>query len=380
VSFRLPLANHCAPSRPAVTRSCDKIAPAVSLTVEEGGSILVTINDVAKHAGVSNATVSRVLANKPHVTEAMRERVMQAITELKYNPDHTARRLRQQSESRVIGVLMRSVENHHFGTMLQGICDAAFRHQLTMIFYNIDFELHKQAFFLSVIQSERSAGLIVSPLNSQDNLDTLERVHDRGTAVVMADSTIQGWKYDAVRSDSYAGAYSAVQHLIAMGRRHIGTISGSTDITGGQERLAAYQDALRQHGLPVDPGAVFLGNFETPDGYTGMQTLLAQYPQMDAVFVANNSMTLGAWKALQERGIRVPDDIALVGFDDEPWYECVSPTITAVRQQPYQVGQAAVQVMLRRINGDNTNYEDVRLATELIVRESSGAVSETARP
>ena len=337
----------------------------------KGGVKLATINDVARLAGVSNATVSRVLANKPYVSQGLRERVLWAVRELDYNPDHTARRLRQQSESRVIGVLMRSVENRHFGTMLQGICDAAFEYQLTMIFYNTDPEPHKQSFFLNTIQSERSAGLIVSPLNSRDNLDILEQLHKRGTAVVLVDSTIDGWKYDAVYSDHYQGTYDAVQHLVDTGRRHIGMISGYTDITVGQDRFAAYKDVLHHNNIPFDPRAIIIGKFQTQDGYTGTQQLFEQYPEMDGLFVANNSMSLGAIKRLKELGAHVPDDIAFIGFDDEPWYECISPSITAVRQQSYLLGQKVVETMIRRINGDSVDYCEQRLAAELIVREST---------
>ena len=331
----------------------------------------VTIKDVAEHAGVSRATVSRVLNNRASVAENLRARVLEAVETLGYQPNRAARRLRA-NVSDVIGLLISDIENPFFISIVRGVEDAAYAHQMSIVLCNTDENAAKQRMYLRVMQAERVAGLIVSPTHVDDG-EVLDSFSRSGIPVVLLDRRVDKCELDAVTVDNVHGAHIAVKHLIDLGYRRIGMIGGAMHLTTGRERHRGYLNALESAGIPVDAALVKFGDFKTESGYRLACELGALPHPPRALFVANNLMTLGALRALREMNLRIPDDIAIVGFDDMPWSTELYSPLTAVSQPTYELGREAVQLLLHRIAEPDAPFRTVTLQTRLVVRESCGA-------
>lgn len=336
-----------------------------------------TIKNVAERAGVSKATVSRVLNNHPYVADDIRARVQQAMLELGYQPNRAARRLRAKS-SDILGLIIPDIQNPLFQSVVRGIEDAAYAQQMNVVLCNTDDIPQKQMVYLRVMQAERAAGVLVVPTLSSDG-DVLRPVQEAGTPIVLLDRDVDQFEADLVRTDNVHGAYAAVWHLAALGYKRIAIIAGSQYLTPGHERLRGYQNALEKAGLALDRTLIREGNFRVESGYTLARDLVTALNPPDAIFVSNNLMTLGALRALHELGIRIPEDVALVGFDDMPWAGDLYPPLTTVAQSGYELGQIAVELLLRRIAQPALPFRRVILQPQLVVRRSCGALARQAR-
>ena len=336
-----------------------------------------TLKDVAEHAQVSRATVSRVLNNNPNVTDDLRLRVLEAIQALGYRPNRAARRLRGTT-SDVLGLIISDIENPFFISVVRGVEDAAYQQQMSVVLCNSDEDTDKQAMYLRVMQAEHVAGLIISPTHI-DESDELAELSLAGMPIVLLDRCTKTLNADAVVVDNVGGAYAAVKHLIDLGCTRIATIAGSPRLTTGYERYEGYRKALDSAALPFDRSLVRTGDFKTESGYRLMRELLLAGRPPEAVFVANNLMTLGSLRAARELGFRIPDDVALVGFDDMPWSGELCPPLTAVAQPTYELGQEAVRLLLRRRAEPEAFYHTVVLQPRLVVRESCGMLVRQGR-
>lgn len=333
---------------------------------------MASMKEVAKLAGVSNATVSRVLSNKPNVSESVRQRVMAAVEELNYQPDLAAQRLRNQSQhtNSVIGLLVGGLHDSHFNVIVDGVSDLAYDHDLTLLLCNTKAGT-REDYYLERMRAERVAGIVVNPHHYYRSRHQLEQLRDDGIAVILLDTTIENSTFDLVQVDNRQGAYEATRHLIQLGH-HPATIAGPAAFSTAQGRLQGYIDALHEAKLPVDEELIVEGNYEPEGGYAAMKELLKLKPLPSAIFCANNSMTLGALEALHEHGLRIPDDIAFATYDDVPWMRFMNPGLTAVAQPIYSLGREAVRLLMRRIEEPNAPQLTVTLPTELKVRSSSG--------
>jgi DNA-binding LacI/PurR family transcriptional regulator len=333
---------------------------------------VVTIQTVAEYAQVSRATVSRVLNNNPSVDPQIRDRVLEAAHTLGYQPNRTARRLRMQSKD-VIGVIISDIQNPYFTSVIRGIEDAAYAHQMNIVLCNSDEDSAKQQKYARVLQAESVAGLIVSPAHAQDDRPFLEELKRNGIAIIILDRVAEGMPFDAVKVDNVQGAYDAVQHLIERGRRRIGIIY--PDVITGRERYQGYNDALEAAGLPVDPNLALAAGYTVENAYQVTRQLLQSTPSLDALFAGNDMATLGVLRACRELSVRIPDQIGLVGFDDMPWAEELYCPPTVVAQPTYDIGQQAVHLLRRRLEAPGAPIQTVILQTQLIIRQSSGIVT-----
>jgi LacI family transcriptional regulator len=331
----------------------------------------VTIKDVAARAQVSWATVSRVLNNNPSVDDALRSRVLEAVQSLGYQPNPSARRLRRRS-SDVVGLLISDIQNPFFLSIIRGVEDAAYAHQFSIVLCNSDEDQPKQQRYLHVMAAERVGGIIISPTFNTDAA-SLDRLSKAGIPIVVLDRLIDGLASDTVKVNNVQGARDAVQHLLGLGYRRIGLINGPLHLTTGQERFQGYQAAHQAAGLAVSPALVRFGDFRAESGYQLTRELVHLPERPDALFVGNNLMTLGALRALRESGLRVPQDMPVLGFDDMPWSSELSSPLTAISQPTFELGQEAVNLLQRRLTDPDAPYRTVVLQTRLIVRESCGA-------
>jgi len=327
-----------------------------------------TISDVARAAQVSTATVSRVLNGNTEVDPAMAARVRTAVKSLSYRPSRIARSLRTR-RSTVWALIISDIRNPFFTEMIRGVEDVAFANGYSLVLCNSDENLIKELDYLQLALAENMAGVILTPA-SRSKTD-ISNLSAHGVPVVTADRRLEDGLVDRVLVDNAKGAEMAVAHLAAAGYRQIGCISGPTNISTGAERLAGYRAGIKAQKLRTGGELVRHGDFHEAGGKAAMQQLLALDHSIDAVFVANNLMTLGALEAIAEAGLTVPTDVAVVGFDDMSWAPLLRPSLTTVAQPTYDVGAETARMLLGRINGFSGAARELMLTPTLRVRASS---------
>lgn len=326
----------------------------------------ITISDVAAAAGVSNATVSRVLNGAATVDTALAERVRGVVEEIGYRPNAIARNLRRATTS-VWCLIISDIRNPFFTDVVRGIEDRASAEGYSLVLCNSDEDLDKEAVYLDLAVAERMGGVILAPTSSTGT--TIAKVLDGGIPVVAMDRLLEHDPVDAVVVDSVAGARDATAHLLEAGFTRVACITGPLDTTSGAGRLEGWRLAHADAGVVPDEALVAAADFMESGGRAAASGLLAARP--DAFFVANNLMTLGVLETLEEAGLRVPDDVGLVSFDDPAWARLMHPALTSIAQPTYEMGRQAAELLSRRLAGDAGPPERIVMAPELRVRDSS---------
>lgn len=327
---------------------------------------MTTIQEVARHAGVSTATVSRVLNNQGSVHPDLVRRVRAAVDALAYQRNAVARNLRR-SQTSLWAVIVSDVGNPFFTAMVRGVEDVAQQRGCSVVLCNSDESPEKEADYVAVAAAERMAGVVISAASANTDVAPLL---DLGIPVVAVDRRLRGAAVDTVLVDNRGAAEAATGHLVDMGYQRIACITGPSQAMTASERLKGYQRALRQHGREVLPELIRHADFRERGGYDAMRSLLADSAP-DAVFVANNLMTVGVLKCLVGHGIRVPRDIGLVGFDEIPWADLIRPSLSTVAQPTYDMGRIAGQLLAAHSAAPDKQPETVVLRTSLNVRASS---------
>jgi DNA-binding LacI/PurR family transcriptional regulator len=333
--------------------------------------------DVAKLAGVSRTTVSFVLNDVPgmKISEETRMRVLEAARELDYYPTAAARSLASGKTQRIgliLGEGQRRLSADAFlPTFLQGVT-ASVHHRgyFLMIYLSEDVPSHEA--YTRLIREQQVDGLILSGPRSDDPL--LEKLADESFPLILH-GQVHGYRFPNVDVDNKAGGYMATSHLIALGHRRIGFISNAPlSYAGTQERCAGWQQALKEHGIPVDDCLLRTAAFLPEAGHAAMEELLRLSDRPTAVFVASDVVALGAISAIHRAGLRIPEDIAIVGFDDVFFAAQVHPPLTTIRVPAYGLGWTAAETLIALIEGDD-EVSSVTLETELVIRDSCGAQS-----
>jgi DNA-binding LacI/PurR family transcriptional regulator len=335
------------------------------------GRTKVRISDVAARAGVSQSSVSRVLAHHPNAKPELRERVLKAAAELGYQPNRVARSLRVQRSS-VVALIVPDIENPYFHRVLRGVQRVMDANNLALFLCNTEEQVSKQALSVELVLAEQVAGIIIAPVLETDGPNgPLASV---GIPMVVIDRKLTDVKVDTVRIDNVSAARAAVTHLIDDGHTRIGAVLGSDVATTGRERREGYAEALRSRGLPLDWSLVRMrrdqGTNRQEVGYELTQELLSLPESPTAIFTGTNLLTLGALRAIQERELKIPDDIALASFDDIDWMPVFRPALTSVSQPASEVGQKAAEMLLKRIASEGGPPRDVLLPSTLLVRQS----------
>ena len=332
---------------------------------------LPSIRDVAEHVGVSPATVSRVLNNYPYIRPEVRDRVLEAVIDLGYKRNRVAQRLRA-SRSFMIGILVSDITNPFLNTIMATVEAAFFERGYSVLMSNTDANPAKEMDYLAMMENEEVAGLAIVP--TVEDVTRITELAAGGLPIVVVDRRMPHAHLDCVLSDNIGGARSAVEHLIALGHRHIGHVGGPTHLTSGRERLQGYLGAMQGAGLPVEQGWIRNCAHQFEAGYQNTLTLLDAHPELTALFCESNMLSLGALTALHDRNIEVPEEMAIVGFDDAPWAALLKPSITVVAQSTAQMGQRAAALLLERMEQPMLDSRTEILPTTLIVRESGGAL------
>ena len=327
-----------------------------------------TIRDVAAAAGVSPATVSRVLNLKEDVADDLRRRVLVAVSDLGYRRNGPARSLRTRA-AMVLGLIISDITNPFFTAVVRGVEDVAQLAGYSVVLANADEDVAKESRYLEVAAAEQMAGVLLTPASSQ--LTSIDVLIERNIPVVTIDRRLANSPVDSVTVNNRQAARAAAEHLISQGCKRVGFVAGPVTITTGASRLAGYRAALRAAGRPDDATLVAYADFRTEGGYAATRQLLHSHKPPDGLLISNNLMTVGGMQAIAEAGLSVPDEIAVVGFDDANWATALRPPLTVVTQPTYDIGRIAAEFLLRRINGETFPPKRVVLRTELVERGSS---------
>jgi LacI family transcriptional regulator len=328
-----------------------------------------SISDVAREAGVSIFTVSAVVNNKTHVRRNFRERVERAIQKLNYRPNLIARSLIKQ-RTQTIGMVVPDIANPFFPMVVRGAEDAALKQGYNLLLCNSDDSLEKEESAIELLLSKRVDGILLTKAAGDFSPALRQMIKDVNIPFVMVMRTYPQLTKDAVITDDYQGAYEAVCHLARSGRRRIGLISGPLKVSNAKERWRGFRDALQVSNLPYDPGLVVEGDYRIESGFRAGHSLLSHRP--DGVYVANHLMTIGLLQAVDEMGLRCPEDFGLVSFDDYPWLGVFRPRLTTVELPKLQLGTEATELLIQRITGHPGKPVLKKLSPELRIRESCG--------
>jgi LacI family transcriptional regulator len=330
---------------------------------------MVTIKDIARRAGVSPSVVSRALNNKYGVKESTKELIKAIAKEMNYYPNAAARRLVTQ-KSGMIGVVMADISEPFYAQIIKGMEYVASRTGYTLLFSNSYDDLEKTDVLQKMIVAENVDGLVIVGSNVQDK-DFTWLLRKKKIPFVLIERNFDDNNVNCIWIDNKKAAYQATRFLLEKGHRIIAHITGSLQNQVAAERLAGYKQALNEFGLPDSDRLVFHGNYVCQDGYQGMKDIIKIQPDCTGVFVANDSMAYGALQAIQEAGLVVPKDFAVVGFDDLEFSAFTNPPLTTIRQPRYEMGKKSMEVLTGILQGEENSGIKLCLPFELIIRNSA---------
>jgi LacI family transcriptional regulator len=329
-----------------------------------------TIVEVAKRAGVSIATVSNVIRGTKRVSPALQKRVRDAVRELDYYPNAIARSLKVK-QTRMLGMVLPDITNPFFPGIIRGAEDAAFERDYFLVTANTDEHTGRERRIVAALRSYRVDGILLASAPGS-NASHIRSTIASGVSVVCLDRPVSGVNADSVLLDNVRGARECVRHLVRQGHRNIAVITGPLKAQNACERLQGYEEALREADIPVDNALIHEGDFRYESGNRLAKRLLQSQVNVTAIFVCNGVMTLGVLSALEELGVRCPENMALATFDDLTLEHSYHSHLTSVVQPSYEMGARAATMLMDRIEGKLTGDPVVvRIVPTLVIREST---------
>ncbi|WP_111571418.1 LacI family DNA-binding transcriptional regulator [Halanaerobium saccharolyticum] len=334
----------------------------------------VTMKDVAKLAGVSLSTVSRVLNDSSLVREETARKVKKAVDKLDYQINDSARILRTNT-SNLIGVIGAGMERPFLANLLKGIEAEARERGFALIYGDSDGELEKEQSYLNIMKQKKIDGIILITTNYYNDL--LSIVKNYKIPVVFASGYINDPEISCVTVDNVAAAYDVVEYLCQVGHQDIAFIKGpDLDLLASQERLRGVKLALRLSDIEYDPKRFIEGDFTFESGYSAAKKIINKFPDVTAIFAFNDEMAVGVISYLKEHNIKVPEDISVVGFDGIELGKYIDPALTTIKQSGYQLGLRSIEILNRVINQEKIEDNKVFIPHKLVVRESTNKLNE----
>lgn len=328
---------------------------------------LATIREVAAKAGVSTATVSRIINNKGQATPETIARVRAIIKELGYRPNVVARSL-TSGKSNTIALLVPTINNPFFPELARGIEDVANSYGMNVFLCNTDDEREKVTNYLVSLQERYVDGVIINSLNLTN--EDLVELHSNGIPTVTLDRTFSTHEFSSITVKHRIGSQLATKHLIDIGCKRIGLIRGPEDDFTAVQRMWGYRDYVKEFDW-FDQSWIALGDFSVKSGYLCMKELFQRHPDIDGVFASNDLMAIGLLKAAHEWGRKVPDELAIIGFDGIDMSQYTTPPISTIKQPIYEMGKMAMEELIRLIREPESESSKMELDVDLILRESS---------
>lgn len=330
---------------------------------------MATISDVAKLSGLSKTTVSRVINNHPYVSDKKRELVLNAMKELGYTPNPSARRLRGQLTT-TIGVIVPRIVNPFFSYLVNSIEQAAFKMGYQVLIGQSYEDKEKELAFLNLLKTKQVDGIIMTSI--ENDWDMIESYKEYGSILLCNDYVNQS-EVPMIRLDQTKGAYLGVKHLIEKGHKKIAYCTGGLfDEQGkGKDRNQGFQKALHEAGIKINPKWVFVDQHTIEDGKQVMKQILEMEDRPTAIFTGSDEVAGGIMIQAKELGLTVPSDLAIIGFDDQPIAEILDPKLTTIRQPVDLMGEKSIEVMIEMLENPELEIQNYELPIELIVRQST---------
>lgn len=328
-----------------------------------------SINDVALKAGVSKSTVSHVINGTRYVETETKQHVLEVIEELGYRPSLIARSL-TTNRTQMIGVIVSDTSNNFFGELIRGVERVFSGLNYGLIVCNTDEILEREEHYINLLLSQQVDGIIAAATTQR--WQAVELAEMKNEPIVFVDREFEGMDRPYVGADNLNGAYIGTKHLIDCGYREIGILAGFQRLSAMRERLDGFKKALNDHRIFLPDEWIQFSPLSAEAGKEAALALLSRPDRPRALFVNNNFLSLGALQALKELGLRCPEDIALVGFDDHPWASVSAPPLTVMRQPVLEIGATAARILLTMIDGAGIPQNRNLLACELVIRESCG--------
>jgi LacI family transcriptional regulator, repressor for deo operon, udp, cdd, tsx, nupC, and nupG len=328
---------------------------------------MLKMEDVAKVANVSTATVSRVLANNKNVSQKTRERVMEVINQLEYKPNRLAANFRKKS-SETIAVILPDIANPFFSEIVKGFRDEALNNGYQILLCDTGNSTDQEAEFVELVKEKFVDGIILATARMPK-----EEIYklSQEIPVVLACEYIESYEIPTVSIDNVTAAREATEFLAKQGHQRIGCITGPLDVILSRDRVKGYRQALLLNELPIHDFLIQEGDFSVKSGFDIMMKLLASEEKPTAVFASSDEMAVGVIKACKNKGLRIPEDISVIGFDDVPLCTLVEPEITTIHQPKYEMGCEAMKMLLTMIGTNDLNQKRIVLPHQLIIRQST---------
>ncbi len=333
----------------------------------------ITTHQIAQRAAVSVGTVSNVVNGAVPVREPLKRRVLQAMEELGWRPNQLARGLRKSSSTLIV-MIIPDITNPFFPAVVRGVEDIAYRHSYRVVLCNTDNNAKKEIDYFNDLRSMSPAGFLIIPATESRIEDY---IHKMERPVTLIDRKPGSWKGDFVAADSEKGAHDATAHLIRMGHRNLGVIAGPLSMSIGKARVHGFLRAARKAKISIPQEFIQEANFDRESGYTAARILLNMLPRPTGIFASNDMMAAGTLLAVRDAGLRCPEDVSIVGFDDLDFTELTAPALTTVYQPGYQIGVCAAQLLVDRIKSPDVRSKQIILPTELRIRGSVQAILTT---
>lgn len=335
----------------------------------------VRISDVAKKAGVSVTSVSRVLNGGKYVREELRTKVLNAVNELGYTPSSIARSLVLQ-KTNMIGVIIPDLTSSFHSTILSSIEEVASKNSYSLLVSNIAENIEKEKIYLNAFKQMRVSGIII--MHEKVNAEIIKMFNSMKIPLVFSSVRPKGVEnFTSIVVNNTRAAYDATKYLIGLGHRRIAFIGGDmNDVTSGQERYEGFTKAMKDNGLKVEQNFVKFGDYKVNDGYCKMNEILKSKPYPTAVFAASDDMAAGVINAIVDRGMRVPDDISVMGFDGSNFTDYIRPRLTSMEQPIREIGRLSVELLIKQINGEERFLNEVIVAHKLVERDSCRKIAD----
>ena len=331
-----------------------------------------TIKDIAAKLNLHYTTVSRALRDHPDVNPETKRLVKETAKKMNYQPNYLARSLKRQ-KSNSIGVLVPEIKHHFFSAVISGIEEVASKAGYVILVAQSNEKVEREILNLNAFISSHVAGVLVSISQTTTDSTHFKEFVEKGGNIVFFDRVCEDVQASKVVVDDYDGAFKATEFLINKGYQRIGHLAGSKNLNIAQQRFKGYSEALKKHGIEPNPQLVYWGGLQEQDGRNGMKALLNLDNPPDAIFAVNDPVAIGAYEVINESGLRIPDNIGIVGFSNNPISSFVSPPLTTIHQPAFEMGKVACTILLEIINNPEKEIKirNEILSTTLIERKSA---------
>lgn len=329
-----------------------------------------TIHDIARELKISASTVSRALQDNPRISQKTKEKIKLIADAMGYRPNTLASNLRNK-KSNTIGIVVPLINRYFFSAVISGVEDVAFKAGYTVVISQSNDLANKEIAIVQSMFANRVDGLIISIAMQPTNYEHLKTFRRKNIPLVFFDRSVAEIETDKIVVDDYMGGFRVTQHLVDQGYKRIGHMAGPQNLQTYIDRKKGYRDALEKNGIIYDDNIVITNSLTLEDGSIAIKQLMSLPIPPDAIFCGNDTTALVSMIYLRDMGVKIPEEVGIVGFSNEPFSRVVSPSISTIAQPGFLMGQKAAELILSQIETKNKSFQTLVLPTELIIRESS---------